>query len=1145
MQPRLVVLAIALLTAVEAGAEQGAVVPGRLIVKYRATVDACAHCLLAHGKPFAAVTGRGSLDALHQELGVRGARALFFRHHTDRRGRAAAWASRMDRVRATFPLRGARNRHAPPPDLSRVYVLDLPEDSDVVAAAARYAADPDVEWAEPDRVVQLAFVPNDPFFASSGSWGQAYRDLYGVVVTQMETAWDTANGTGILVGVVDTGIDETHPDLAANVWTNPGEIPGNGIDDDDNGYVDDVHGWDFSDGDATPDDLYGHGSHVAGTIAAIGNNALGIVGMAWGAQIIPARGFDAAGFGTNAGLSACVVYTAENGADVINNSWGSYGISQVITDAANTALGLGAVMVAAAGNEHTYVGEFVPAGLPGVIAVGATDHQDHVAPFSNFGEELSVAAPGVDVLSLRADFIPTNIPVVVGTDYIRFSGTSMASPHVAGLAAVLLSAQPGLTADEVRWHLELNADQPGFPGYEGEPWNPYTGWGRINGARVFDPVPATTRVRPRAFSVHAYAGINNADLFAADLEFTTLSPESWTLGSPPWIVPSALAGSGSDHLVFSLDATGQLPGSLSGTIAITAPGTVDGGTSLPVTAELHAAAGASGPFTVASNTESDAAVRVATDGVGTTVFWIGNEHVFGARIDGGTGVSSVVELVPGPIGPPDPVGIDIDRMHLDVAADGRDVLLVWVENVGETWSVKALRVGPDGQALDAGPIVVDTRRIPAFKGLLWGSRVAADGAGYAVIWDDFRNGISHIYLRRVGRDGTMRSKRRKIYPVGSVVPRVIAPSIACVSDRCLVVWKDGSQTNAPVRVLPVVGDRAASGAPTILQNINAVSDVHSDGNEYAVLAQRVIACPPSTCGSEILGLRVDAAGLAKSPDAMRLDVDPSSGYPLAEPVELTHDGTNWIATAMFARQVFGMRMAANGAAVETEPVGTLLSPTTTASTAAITAARTDSVVVWREADLGSTIRAQRVLPHAPSGPTFASASIGAIGGRTVAERSVLGLVLSAPGLNPLTTTFSATNLPAGAVFDPPTRTFRWVPAADQAGSYPNVHFEADDGVSTVSENVTLVVTEAVHSISGTATLSGGGAAVHVGLRLTGGLKRVAFTDAAGRYRFDDLAPRTYKVRLDSSRDYLATPTSIPVVVSSSDVHGIDLVVTPR
>src|SRR5262249_16927074 len=213
----------------------------------------------------------------------------------------------------------------------------------------------------------------------------------------------------------------------------------------------------------------------------------------------------------------------------------------------------------------------------------------------------------------------------------------------------------------------------------------------------------------------------------------------------------------------------------------------------------------------------------------------------------------------------------------------------------------------------------------------------------------------------------------------------------------------------------------------------------------------------------------------------------------------TSDGTNWVGTSIFRKQSFAARMATDGTALETEPVGALLAPTTAAGSASIVATRTDTVVVWREAGgIGSTIRAQRLFPHAPPAPPFPEVAIGTIGNRTVAERSVLGLVLSAPGLNPATTTFIVTNLPPGAVFDPPTRTFRWVPAADQAGSYPSVHFEAADGVSTVSENATLTVTNAIQSISGTVTLSGGGPAPHGGLRLTAGTKPVVFTAAPRR-----------------------------------------------
>src|SRR5262249_38114238 len=182
------------------------------------------------------------------------------------------------------------------------------------------------------------------------------------------------------------------------------------------------------------------------------------------------------------------------------------------------------------------------------------------------------------------------------------------------------------------------------------------------------------------------------------LECTTGTPEAWTLGSSPWIVSNPTAGTGSDHLAFSIDATGLLPGPLSGSAVVSAPSTVDGGATLPVTAELHPDPRTSDLITIGTSSEGGAEVRVATDGIGTMVFWLAEDHIFTARLDGGTGVSPTVQLVPGPLDPPDPV--ELGRTDLDVTTDGRDVLLAWIEQEGESWSVRTMRVGPDGQALD-------------------------------------------------------------------------------------------------------------------------------------------------------------------------------------------------------------------------------------------------------------------------------------------------------------------------------------------------------------------------------------------------------------------------------------------------------------
>jgi subtilase family protein len=292
------------------------VAPGRIVVKYRESLDACVPCLVAARGSFAAATGSDSLDRLHGRLGLRAARALF----SARPGRAqarAALRARLQAARRRFPLRAAR---APAgtadPDLSGIYVLELSPDVDPVEAARAYAADPAVAWATPDVVVDVGFTPNDPYLSTSGSWGQPYADLWGLTAVDARTAWDTTTGQGTVIAVVDTGVDDTHPDLAANIWTNAGEIPANGVDDDGNGYVDDVHGWDFVDGD----DRYGHGTHVAGIAAAVGNDAIGVAGVAFGARVMPLKGITDGGFGYISDLAEAILYAAENGADVINNS---------------------------------------------------------------------------------------------------------------------------------------------------------------------------------------------------------------------------------------------------------------------------------------------------------------------------------------------------------------------------------------------------------------------------------------------------------------------------------------------------------------------------------------------------------------------------------------------------------------------------------------------------------------------------------------------------------------------------------------------------------------------------------------------------------------------------------------------------------
>jgi subtilisin family serine protease len=388
-------------------------------------------------------------------------------------------------IRQTYARRASRLRASfQPPEISRTYVLEL--DGSLRGRLPEIVnglrADPDVEFAQEDKVVSASSIPNDPYFSSSGSWGQSYADLWGIKKIGAPAAWDTSTGTGEIVAVVDTGIDYNHPDISGNVWINTKEIPGNGIDDDHNAYIDDVRGWDFIGSTYTnpqqsndPIDHQGHGTHVAGIIAAEGNNGAGIIGVAWHAQVMAVKALDDQGLGLDSTLAAAVIYAANNGADVINASWGGPGYSQAIADAVSYAYNLGAVFIAAAGNNGGDARDFYPAALWNVITVAASDPFDSLASFSNSGSKIDVAAPGVDILSLQAS--GTHLGIAVSPGYTRASGTSMAAPHVSGLAALILAQNVNYSNEDVRQVLRASAADLGTTGYDLS-----FGYGRINAA---------------------------------------------------------------------------------------------------------------------------------------------------------------------------------------------------------------------------------------------------------------------------------------------------------------------------------------------------------------------------------------------------------------------------------------------------------------------------------------------------------------------------------------------------------------------------------------------------------------------------------------------------------------------------------------
>ena len=286
--------------------------------------------------------------------------------------------------------------------------VKLPEGIDVDEALELYIEDPDVEHAEPNYIVYANVnTPND---ADLGQlWGlhntgQNVNGTSGTIDADIDApeAWDVTTGSSaVVVAVIDSGVDINHPDLAANIWVNPGETPGNGIDDDANGYVDDVNGWDFYIDDNDPRDANGHGTHVAGTIAAVGNNGTGGTGVSWSAKIMALRFLDAWGSGTTANAIAAIEYATAMGADIINNSWGGGGFNTSLKTAIEAS---GAVVVCAAGNSGInndgtphYPSSFNSANI---IAVAASDQNDALASFSNYGaNSVDVAAPGTNIYS--------------------------------------------------------------------------------------------------------------------------------------------------------------------------------------------------------------------------------------------------------------------------------------------------------------------------------------------------------------------------------------------------------------------------------------------------------------------------------------------------------------------------------------------------------------------------------------------------------------------------------------------------------------------------------------------------------------------------------------------------------------------------
>ena len=301
-----------------------------------------------------------------------------------------------------------------------------------------------VATATPDFRVKLTATPNDTSYASQ--WALENSADADIDASQ---AWDYGTSSSVVVAVIDTGVDYTHVDLAANIWTNTREVAGNGVDDDGNGYTDDIRGWNFVSNNNNPADDNGHGTHVAGTIGAVGNNGIGIAGVAWSVKVMALKFMDATGSGNLSDAVAAIDYARVNGAKVINASWGGGGFSSLLQSAITRFQNAGGVFVAAAGNDgaNNATTPSYPANYPNVISVAASTSTGTLASFSNYGTNVDIVAPGQNILS-----------TIPGNRYTSYSGTSMASPHVAGAFALLWGQSPTLTATQLVSLVMSNTD---------------------------------------------------------------------------------------------------------------------------------------------------------------------------------------------------------------------------------------------------------------------------------------------------------------------------------------------------------------------------------------------------------------------------------------------------------------------------------------------------------------------------------------------------------------------------------------------------------------------------------------------------------------------------------------------------------------
>ena len=489
-------------------------VPGEILIKFKdeADIGEIAEELSRRKEPFKTITKTPTLDILNDRFRVRKIERLFrsrdgrnlkgltlnqetaseFRERAKKR-----FLKQIDSIRQRFPKRADRIPEAVEiPYLNHIYRVEFEEAVNVMEAGRTFAEDPDIEYAEPNYLAHTGYMPSDALFLEQ--W--AHQN------TEAELGWDIQRGSkGITIAVIDTGVAYDHEDLADNMLADcsDGCPEGKGydfVDIDPESYLDEgyelIPEEDYTDIDNDPSDYNGHGSHVAGIAAGVGDNRVGISGVCMHCRIMPVRvafsilnDDEETGTSETDDIANALVYAADNGADVINMSYGGE-YSQVESDAIDYAYSMGVVLVAAAGNESTdSVIDSYPAAYDHVIAVAATAGDDSKTFYSNYGDWIDVAAPGGD---RRIDNgILSTVPLAGGINadpsgYSFLQGGSMATAYVAGLAGLILSSNGGLSSEEVRDAIRAGVDPVDST------FN--IGTGRVNIRKVTENSPITLTV---------------------------------------------------------------------------------------------------------------------------------------------------------------------------------------------------------------------------------------------------------------------------------------------------------------------------------------------------------------------------------------------------------------------------------------------------------------------------------------------------------------------------------------------------------------------------------------------------------------------------------------------------------------------------